>query len=148
MTAEELDHAASALARVFSHAISEAELPDDFWEIFPDRGIVSRKRVAQISKSAREILNLGRLAGDSEAFWDWVGDQRSHGATSLQYERDRAAAEYSKALLQTFLLDPTYGDGYGAELRAGRVLHDAERRLDRQVTQALSDLETARRLRP
>jgi hypothetical protein len=147
MTADELDHAASALARVFWDAISEAELPDDFWEIFPDRGIVSRKRVAQISKSVREILNLGRLADDSEAFWTWVGDQRSHGADRLQRERDEAAAEYAEALRKTFLLDPTCSNGYSAEIRAGAVLHDADRRLDRQVTQALSDLETARRLR-
>jgi hypothetical protein len=109
---------------------------------------VSRKRVAQISKSAREILNLGRLAGDSEAFWTWVGDQRSHGVTALQYERDVAAYKYAEALQKTFLLDPTCRNAYSAELRAGAVLHDAERRLDRQVTQALTDLETARRLRP
>jgi hypothetical protein len=149
MTAEELDHAASALASVFWDAVSEAELPDEFWGLFPDRGIVSRKRVARIAESVREILNLGRLAGDSEAFWAWVAERRSYAKDwRLQPARDKAADEHAKALLKTFVLDPTYGDGYGAELRAGRVLHDADRRLDRQVTQALSDLEAARRLRP
>lgn len=148
MTAEELNHAASGLASVFWDAVSEAELPDDFWEIFPDHGMVSRKRVARISKSAREILNLGSLADDPEAFWTWVGDKRTDGVTQLHRKRNEAAKNYAKALLQTFVLDPTYGDGYSADHRAGRVLQDADRRLDRQVTQALSDLEAARRLRP
>jgi hypothetical protein len=92
---------------------------------------VSRKRVARISESVREILNLGRLAGDSEAFWTWVGDKRSHGSTRLQRKRDEAAADHAKALLPTFLLDPTCRNGYSAEIRAGAVLHDADRRLVR-----------------
>jgi hypothetical protein len=57
MTAEELDHAASALASVFWEAVPDAaELPGEFWELFPDRGIASRKRVARISgRGARDI---------------------------------------------------------------------------------------------
>jgi hypothetical protein len=148
MTADELNHAASALASVFWEEFPDAELPDEFWELFPDRGIVSRKRVARISESVREILNLGRFGGDSQAFWAWVAERRAYAKDwQLQPALDKAAAEYSKALLQTFVLDSTYGDAYDSERRAGRVLHDAERRLDRQVTQALADFESARGLR-
>jgi len=147
MTAKELKFAASALAGVFWREVREAELPDEFWDAFPDRGNIARKSVARIAEVVREIFKSVYVAEDSHAFWAWVGEKRGSAATWLQHERDEAGADYAKALRQTFLLDPTYGDAFSSELRAGRVLHDAERRLDRQVTQALADLEVARRLR-
>jgi hypothetical protein len=148
MTAKELKFAASALSGVFWREVRDAELPDEFWVAFPDHGHIARKSVARIAEVVREIFKPVYVAEDSHAFWAWVGEKRGDAATWLRHERDEAGSEYAKALRQTFLLDPTCGDAFSAELRAGRVLHDAERRLDRQVTQALADLEGARRLRP
>lgn len=98
----------------------------------------------------REILIFkpAQFPNESHGFWTLISDQRAHERNRLQRERDEAAVDYAEALRKTFLLDPTYRNGYSAEIRAGAVLHDAERRLDRQVTQALADLEAARRLRP
>lgn len=58
MTAKELDFAASALAGVFWGAVRDAEVPDEFWVVFPDRGNISRKRVARIAERVREIFKL------------------------------------------------------------------------------------------
>jgi hypothetical protein len=129
------------LADVFWNTMSPLDLPDEFWDLFPERGNVSRKRVARIAERVREIFKPRHVSESSYDFWSWVGEQATSLKSEAKRRRDEAADKYAEALRETFLLDPTYGD-------AGRVLHDAERRLDRQVTQALADLEAARKLRP
>jgi hypothetical protein len=145
LTEKELDHASSALERVYWGFNAT---PDEFWAAFPERGGASRKHVAQIAETMREIFKPMHASEDPRAFWHWIAQQTAHATDRIQRKRDEAGDEYAKALRQTFLLDPTYGDSPSAERRAGRVLHDAERRLDRQVTQALADFDAARRLRP
>uniref|UniRef100_E6PBZ5 Uncharacterized protein n=1 Tax=mine drainage metagenome TaxID=410659 RepID=E6PBZ5_9ZZZZ len=151
MTAEDLGAAACAIAEVYREVAREdgddKGLPNRFWELFPASGRTSRKRVAMIATEVREIFRRVYVAEGTYEFWSWIAQRLSPGACELRQARDRAAESYAEAAPRAFILDTTEGDAYDRERRAGRILDDAERRLDRQVSRALSDLEAARRLR-
>lgn len=155
MSADEIGDAACALHdiycgdpdAVYHEDVDDPEPPSRFWDLFPERNC-SRKRVAAIATEVFRIFCGGRPNIPAEEFWNWALQKIAHQERQTSGLRDKAAEKYAEELRRTFLLDPTQGDAYDPERRAGRVLHDADRRLDRQVTQALADLETARRLRP
>lgn len=152
MNAKDLDAAAGALADVYRGVAQDdgddEDLPERFWELFPDRGRASRKRVAAIAAEVPQIFCRVFGAESTYEFWSWIAERSGPRERELRQARDHAAESYSEAAPRAFILDTTEADAYDRELRAGRVLDDAERRLDRQVSRALADLEAARRLRP
>ncbi len=151
MTADDFERAAAALYEVFEGAPkgdASVELPSEYWDLWPTCGTASRKRVARIAEQARALFAPVFVGSTVYEFGFWVFDRMGYAAARLRFDRDEAAKAYEKALRQTYLLDATQGDAYHDEAHAGRILEDAERRLDRQVSRAIADLEAARGLRP
>ncbi len=151
MTSEDLDAAAKGLADVYLRAATSErnDLPDHFWDLFPEHGKASRKRVAEIAAGIRDVFKPLYPAETSYEFLCWIMEQVAHYRRELENARERAARVYAAAIPQTLLLVTEETAAHwicGAEV--GRILEDAERRLDRQVSRALADLEAARRLRP
>lgn len=149
MTAGDLNDAASAVFNALSDFMPALESQGvvDYWDLWPDRGMVSRKRVAWIAGRVRALLRSTLSEQSAYEFWSYVLQQMGPELKRLRARLKAAAAAHQDALSRTYLLDATQADPYVAETRAGRVLDDAERRLDRQVTRAIADLEAARRLR-
>jgi hypothetical protein len=140
MSADDLSAAACAIDEVYSGLRADAKMPETYWELWPDVRSASGKRVAQIAERVRKMLFVGSL-------YDF-GLTISR-ALELKIRQQRAvvsaaAGEYEAALQKTFVLDTS---PYAVS-SAGRVLADAESRLDRQISRAIADLEAARRLRP
>lgn len=151
MTADELERAAAALYDVFEGAPkgdASVELPSEYWDLWPTYGAATRKRAAQIAEQVRTLFAPVFVGSTVYEFGFWVFDRMGYAAARLRSDRDEAAKAFEKALRQTYLLDATQGDAYHDEAHAGRILEDAERRLDRQVSRAIADLEAARGLRP
>ena len=149
LSAKDLGAAAQAIAEVYWGVAEEdrddENLPGRFWELFPEKGRALRKRVAAIASEVREIFLKLYVAASADEFWSWVVERMDSTGRDLQGKRDEAATAYAKVLPSTFVLDREQGPWPD---QAGRVLADAESRLDRQVSRTLADLEAARKLRP
>ena len=149
LTAAALGAAAQVISEVYRVVAREdrddEDLPDRFWDLFPEKGRASRKRVAAIASEVREIFSRLYVAASAYEFWSWVIERTGPEGRDLQRQRDEAATVYAKVLPNSYILDREQGPWPD---QAGRVLADAESRLDRQVSRALADLEAARRLRP
>ena len=153
-SSDKLDAAIEGTLRV-----AKVYLPNTWREVeealpYAVRERVSKKHVLALRESARTALSpIFKKAPDTDSLVSWLLGALHDCEQKLLKELDNAAAEYAAAYPNVFVL-PQEGEGWGfGDVRfqksgPGKALDDAERRLDRQVSRAIADLEAARRLRP
>ena len=111
-----------------------------------------RYEQAHLNIAAKRVASL---LDDLEAMErDLAACESESDASSLRLVRDQQARRYEAALAWSFVLPDGSPQRHIFDWEPARVtgpakvLEDTERRLDRQVSRALADLEAARKLRP
>ena len=149
---------ASAIAAAISGVlrVAKASLPYTWRDVedampYPVHARVPKRLVAGFRDSICEaMLPIFERAPDASTVLSWIVQKLHDHERRLESDREYARRSYESAFPSQFILPCGEGLSVGAVgpiVPPGKVLADAEGRLDRQISRALADLKAARELR-